>query len=948
MPQVAYIPPHCPFIPVLAAEILRRYEAQALPSLVVLLPNRRSCRILEETLLKLQGAQASWMPRILPLGDAAEALALAFSPPLQVHAVATEYERSVMLTQYILQRDTNCSMPQALALAAELGTLMDELSREGLPISKVSETISPEFAEHWNVTGAFLGEISAQWQEYKLQRGLLDVVEQRDILSREMAERIVQGQWRTPIIAAGSTGSVPSTALMLKSIANHEQGVVVLPAAELGALGNAAEINQTHPQFHIKQLLKEIGIAPAQLQCWGESGAGQARTQALRHVLAAPGIFAHTELVFEHIHILEASTHDQESLMIAALLREALERPASRAALVTLDRKLAAQVRLHLQRWNIHIDDSAGTRLKDTAPGRLLRLLLSVVQKQCHITDLLALFKHPACAWAEGRAASLAFARSIEKHIFTRAFVEKGWDAVSEAITLYGSETDKAMWQKFVARCSSPIEKTQQKKVKYYEYLKDILHLLDACVGEGPNAPFWARQDAQQMRQFLADYCTALLPLQPQDPRMFPDMLEAALAQETFRPAFGANPYVAILSPQEARLMQFDRCILGGLNQDSWPVIQQNPWMSLAMRRALRLPTMEDAISLAAHDIFHLLHCDEVYLTRSQRAGGTPTVPASWLLRLKTYGAVDSLFAASSYWKQLANSLHSPAPGIAPLKPPYPTPPLAARPTSLSVTQMERWIRNPYAIYALKILWLKKLELFRYMPEAKEFGTFAHKVMELAVTEQAHSQLQVAAIAERELKAMLLPAAIRYSWQQKWLKIGEAFVALHAQALREGTVVSTEKRGEYSFVTQEGNSILIRGTIDRIERYPDGEVKIIDYKTGQFPTQKLRKSGVACQLDIEALMLAHGAVEQEPPTAFDAITELVLWSMAPTDNAGEIQSLPPAKEVTESVLTALIDSFASADMPYLAAPDPAIAPRPEHDDYHLLARGDEWASDILP
>jgi ATP-dependent helicase/nuclease subunit B len=44
------------------------------------------------------------------------------------------------------------------------------------------------------------------------------------------------------------------------------------------------------------------------------------------------------------------------------------------------------------------------------------------------------------------------------------------------------------------------------------------------------------------------------------------------------------------------------------------------------------------------------------------------------------------------------------------IEPPAPKPPLAVRPRALPVTQVELWLRDPYALYAKKILNLRKLD----------------------------------------------------------------------------------------------------------------------------------------------------------------------------------------------------------------------------------------------
>ena len=72
----------------------------------------------------------------------------------------------------------------------------------------------------------------------------------------------------------------------------------------------------------------------------------------------------------------------------------------------------------------------------------------------------------------------------------------------------------------------------------------------------------------------------------------------------------------------------------------------------------------------------------------------------------------------------------TPAASVPPAPRPAPCPPVAARPEVLSVTQVEKLIRDPYAIYAQYILGLRKLAPLLPRGDARERGIALHEVME--------------------------------------------------------------------------------------------------------------------------------------------------------------------------------------------------------------------------
>ncbi|MEI9982581.1 MAG: hypothetical protein WDN69_04835 [Aliidongia sp.] len=98
------------------------------------------------------------------------------------------------------------------------------------------------------------------------------------------------------------------------------------------------------------------------------------------------------------LHRLDLPGQQEEAVAVALLLRRVLETPAATGMLVTPDRGLARRVAAELRRWNVEIDDSAGTPLNQTAPGTLLRLLAEAAAEQLAPVPLLALLKHPLAA----------------------------------------------------------------------------------------------------------------------------------------------------------------------------------------------------------------------------------------------------------------------------------------------------------------------------------------------------------------------------------------------------------------------------------------------------------------------------------------------------------------------------------------------------------------------
>ena len=144
-----------------------------------------------------------------------------------------------------------------------------------------------------------------------------------------------------------------------------------------------------------------------------------------------------------------------------------------------------------------------------------------------------------------------------------------------------------------------------------------------------------------------------------------------------------------------------------------------------------------------------------------------------------------------------------------------------------------------------------------------------------------------------------------------------------------------------------GGAFTLVGRADRIERDADSRLTILDYKTGQPPTQNDVDAGLAAQLPLEAAMALHGAFG---PDWQQETAGLAYWHLSGGFTRGRVCALykgdssraaAGVADLLEKLL-ALIDRFDDPAQAYLAQPDPGRAPRfPQYDH---LARVAEWAS----
>jgi ATP-dependent helicase/nuclease subunit B len=368
------------------------------------------------------------------------------------------------------------------------------------------------------------------------------------------------------------------------------------------------------------------------------------------------------------------------------------------------------------------------------------------------------------------------------------------------------------------------------------------------------------------------------------------------------------------------------------------------------MRRALGLEQPERAIGLSAHDFATLAAGPRVVLTRSRKVDGSPSVASRWVQRLiqltRGLKLEDALAAAPRDYCAIASALNEPGkPERMPR--PEPRPPVAARPRKLSVTEIETWLRDPYAIYARRILKLEPLDPLDAEIGARERGTAIHDALEEFVRlfpdgPPADAERRFVEIADRVFAEKHIPKAALALWRPRFIRAANWFVGVERSRRLEVVRAHVELRGEMRFAAP-GGEFLLYGRADRIDELAHGNGAIIDYKTGNPPSDKQVIQIIAAQLPLEAAMLAEGGF-----AGAGKLTplELVYIRFAGGAKPGDLRVVKAdAHELAmkaKELLVARVAQFDDAGQPYLPSIMPFLSKA--GGDYDHLARLREWSA----
>jgi ATP-dependent helicase/nuclease subunit B len=968
------VAPGLSFVDVLAEGLLKQAagEPMALARQVILLPTRRACRALREAFLRHGGGRPLLLPRLRPLGELDEdELTLldeaAQGDDLELPPAVPPLKRQLLLARLIMgmggSRGGQPPSPgQAAQLAAELGRLLDQVQTEGLDFTRLKELVPADYAAHWQITLDFLALLTEHWPKILAEQGLMDAAERRRRLILAQA-----AQWRAeppdfPVIAAGSTGSMPATAELLAVVAGLPHGRLVLPGLDRDMDDAAwAAVDASHPQFGMKALLERLELDRRDVRLWHR--AASPRPERARLIAEAMRPAATTDAwrdaegigpkALDGVTLLACPGPREEAGAIALMLRQALEEPERVAALVTPDRALARRVAAEMRRWGIEVDDSGGRPLHLTPPGMFLRLVLDMAAEGCAPHPTLAALKHPlAC----GGMAAPAFRRNVrrlELAVLRGPRPAPGF-AGMRAAGQAGKGWDEALdkWLAGLEWMARPFaELLEQDAVPLAELLRAHVALAEALAADERQSGaerLWAGDAGEAAARFVSDLADAAAAMPAMRGADYAGLFETLLAGGVVRPRWGGHPRVHVLGQLEARLQHADLVVLGGLNEGTWPPqVTADPWMSRPMRAAFGLPLPERKIGLAAHDFAQAFCAPQVVITRAARVDGTPTVPSRWLLRLETVLRACGLdMPAPPPWVEWFLRLDKPE-RLEPGAPPAPCPPVGDRPRELSATQIETWMRDPYAIYARHVLGLKALDPIDADPGAADLGSVVHGALEDFLTAwpdelppDALDRLLEMGRA-RFAPLMALPGVHAF-WWPRFERIAAWFAGVEAERRHLVARSVCEAKGTLTIEGPAG-PFTLTARADRIDVQQDGSLVLIDYKTGAPPTAKEVAAGYAPQLPIEAAIALAGGFPSIPGKEVSA---LEYWRLKGGETGGEIRSAggDPATLAAEALegVRKLVEVFDFESTPYRARPHPDHAPR--FSDYLHLARVKEWAS----
>ncbi|MCA2011831.1 double-strand break repair protein AddB [Cereibacter sphaeroides] len=907
---------------------------------------RMQTRLIEA--LRSQGP--GFLPRIRLITDIAG--------PSDEAPLRTRLELSQLIRQLLQAEPDLGPTSAAFSLAESLFKLLDEMQGEGVTLEMLDRLDVSQHSLHWDRSLRFI----------RLIARFLGPADGGQARLRAAAERLA-ADWAVtppthPLIVAGSTGSRGPTALLMKAVAHLPQGALVLPGFDFDlpapvwrSLDDPLH-SEDHPQYRYRHLTDFMGTTPAVVQPWSETPPPDAARNRLVSLALRPAPVTDQWLrdgpalgdlapATDPLTLIEASSPRTEAMAIALCLRDAAVRGQS-AALITPDRTLVRRVTATLDRWHLRPDDSAGRPLGLSAPGRFLRQAAELLTGPVTAEALIALLKHPITHSATERGPHLQHLRELELYLRRNAVPfpdRKALDGFA------AKEQGRRLWADWLSGALEQVPGDADLPLQDWVALMESFATALANGAGGEDAgELWREEAGRAARALFDDLALHAEHGGTLTGSEFSALLETLFAGKQVREIAESDPRVMIWGTLEARAQGADLVILGGLTEGTWPAAPKpDPWFNRKMRLDAGLLLPERQVGLSAHDFQQAIGAKRVVLSRARRDAEAETVPSRWLNRLtnliaglKDQGgeaALKGMRARGDHWLTLAASLEADLRAVPEASSrrnprPAPAPPADARVDELPVTRIEKLIRDPYHIYAERILKLRPLDPLAPEADARLRGTVLHRVPEDYVRDHppgsAPDLPDFFAIAERVLAEACPWEATRQHWRARLDRVAQEFVTWNAGLTGE-PVLREEKGG----LTLSDPPFRLTGQPDRIDRLPDGRLQIYDYKTGSLPSPKQIE-----YFNIQLILLAMMARENAFGIGAGEVALAEYVGLGSKFARRESPTAPDVLDDHRARLLKLIDTYRDPDQGFTAMR--AVDVEGRAGDYDALSRRGEW------
>lgn len=860
--------------------------------LTIFLPSQRLCRELKEVFLA--ESYNSFLPKIKALTDIdyndfwlidaksssiVEEIRQEIEDCLQ-YKILNDLDEVFYIAKLVQKTKLfgeNDNLHYSLKIAQNFREIFNELEYENIDESKLKLIDDSNLAAHRQITLSFLQDFYLYIKNSILKDKILLSSSYYVLIIRKFCQLIANHNLQSPIIIAGSTGSIKINQFFINSIQEQSQVKIIL--SNFQEVKNHLEV---HPQYFNQNLINSINYQANKIQNINyddfQKSASLRRNLAENIFVLADEIRCWNNIndcdkqsikndIAENFTVIEAKDKYDEARKICQIIAKFCEK--NRIGIISNDEDLTNILRYQLIANNIVFNDTIAHRISNSKLINFLQLIIDFNVNNFNASSFLGIVKNKFCRYSS----NYSLIKEFELKIIRQQRSSEGLQGIIDKLSKENNEHLNQFWNSFYSSFSA----INFAKQKLSDHIQSIIKTLEEITDKN----FLDLVNSQECAIEIFDLFTFLS--QKDDFYCsfseIRDVIESVISDITYFKKTKSDLNVSLMTSIEARLIDFDVIIITDLNDKSFPKSRNENWLGQKIRKDLGIDRSKKQIGQNAYDFCHYLSSKKVILSRSLANDGVKKAPSQFLLRFNLFcHFIDASPEIIKY--QIANNLITRSPDT---ENGYK---YDVKINSISVTDLVKLIKDPYHIYAKKILKLEELNAIDYQPSFKEFGSFIHEVLENFVNDKDGHINNFREIFNKYFQTN----ASEILWWSKFDKILNNFISLNQQykEFKNYTELKVEDCVE---------NIKIIGKIDRIMIDDENNFIIADYKTGSVPIKKDVKNGTESQLAILAHLLKNHHIFAEKLNKEPQISDLQYWKISTNSDNSKISKAVKSEEI---------------------------------------------------
>ncbi|MFK8040207.1 MAG: PD-(D/E)XK nuclease family protein [Rickettsiaceae bacterium] len=886
------------FLEVLADLVIDKFHAN-FANLKILLPSGRSCTKLQELLI--EKLSITTLPQIIPYYNIASNYEE--NDSLQERLSSREMnlintlEVKIILSEIINgYKSLNFNIAQSMQSAVSLYHLFQELEYNDVDIEQLKDLPTLNQSEHWQLIYNFL---QYAYHQFQIKLKSLDKISlaayHKKHLSLE-ATRLFNNPSQILIIA-GIMGNNKIAWNFLNQVAQNKNGHIILSNIPTSIVENQKRENDrleihNNALYCFQSLLKILKKDVTDFAIIGDKNIP-------KNSILDKMILSDIPYIAEKDPIKNKITHYQcDNIFASSILVSKIcnENKDSQIAIILNNSNTKDYYANLLLRYDLSFNDFFGTCLDSSNIIHIITCISTLMIDGFDMQVIFKLFKNPILY----SPVIIALETLLTKN---KVFVTN-YDQLGSVINAQNESNRDEDLELFFDKIGEIF--------KYQHHYKDHSLTINQIlynaikIAEQLCPTLWARKDAKIVSDFLSQLLRFKCNIKITNSHDLRQVIKQ-LSSDFFFNESDASANIVICSPQHAVMSKFDLVIIPDFIEGNWPSANQiNPWINPNMKNELQLYSSQIADSILLYNFYLLLHNPRIYLIGLNK------------------NANDAFANISTYWLKLQllyqEQKHSNIESIKYHHPEYQVGQSSDKenedssdiiinhfPDSISATDIELLVRNPYGFYAKKILRLNKTNVVRLEPELADFGNFIHKVIEdYSISYNKISKNtcydKLLSIGQQTIAKKLLPKHIQKIWMLKLENIAQEFIEFDTQRRKKAKYLYCEVQGHYDMNILNQN-VRIKAIADRIEVDDNEVATIIDYKTGAIPSKKHVMTGLSPQLIIESIIAINGGFGFK----VNCVEELLYVKIGSSEPYIETTSIDMNKVDIDSQITGLVN-----------------------------------------